>query len=84
MQIRKWPLPVLLLSGICILLVSCFLGLQLGYLPVSAKEVFVVLCYKLTNDYAVQAESYILDAVWDFRLPRILLAACAGMGLSLS
>lgn len=84
MGVRDWPLSVLLFSAFFILIVSCFLGLQLGYISIDTNQVLNVLWYRLVDSYCIQSDAFIADSVWDFRLPRVLLSACSGMGLSLS
>lgn len=78
------PVGVLVPGMALLLVISCFLGLLLGYLPLSVSEACEILLYKaeLTDTLFVPpgAES----AVWDLRMPRVLLAAAVGLGLSLS
>lgn len=79
-------MPVVWLAGALALLlaVSCFCGLLLGYLPLSVTDVWSVLLYKAGAADGVSLAPGIADAVWDLRMPRVLLAAAVGMGLSLS
>ena len=79
--IRRMPLAILTTILTVLLLFSCLLGLKLGYLSVSLSGIVSILASHLSgsalpSDIAMG----IADAVWDLRLPRILL----GMGLSLS
>lgn len=60
------------------LLVSCFCGLLLGFLPISAGALWEILI-RHASDLPGAA-----DAVWDLRMPRMVMAAAVGMGLSLS
>ena len=83
--IRRMPLAILTIILTVLLLFSCLLGLKLGYLSVSLSGIVSILASHflgsaLPSDIAMG----IADAVWDLRLPRILLALAAGMGLSLS
>lgn len=83
--IRRMPLAIITTILIVLLLFSCLLGLKLGYLPVSLSGIVSILASHLSgsalpSDIAMGAA----DAVWDLRLPRILLALSVGMGLSLS
>lgn len=83
--IRRMPLAILTIILTVLLLFSCLLGLKLGYLSVSLSGIVSILASHLLggalpSDIAMG----IADAVWDLRLPRILLALAVGMGLSLS
>lgn len=83
--IRRMPLAIITTILTVLLLFSCLLGLKLGYLPVSLSGIVSILASHLVgsalpSDIAMGAA----DAVWDLRLPRILLALSVGMGLSLS
>lgn len=60
-----------------VLLFSCLLSLVPGAVSVSVSEVFrFVLGFPL--------DGVVFDVLWSLRLPRVLLAASAGMGLALS
>lgn len=83
--IRRMPLALITIILTVLLLFSCLLGLKLGYLSVSLSGIVSILASHLSgsalpSDIAMGAA----DAVWDLRLPRILLALAVGMGLSLS
>lgn len=83
--IRRMPLAIITTILTVLLLFSCLLGLKLGYLSVSLSGIVSILASYLVgsalpSDIAMGAA----DAVWDLRLPRILLALSVGMGLSLS
>lgn len=83
--IRRMPLAILTIILTVLLLFSCLLGLKLGYLSVSLSGIVSILASHLSgsalpSNIAMGAA----DAVWDLRLPRILLALAVGMGLSLS
>lgn len=82
---RRMPLARITIILTVLLLFSCLLGLKLGYLSVSLSGIVSILASHvsgsaLPSDIAMGAA----DAVWDLRLPRILLALSVGMGLSLS
>ena len=82
---RRMPLALITTILTVLLLFSCLLGLKLGYLSVSLSGIVSILASHLLgsalpSDIAMGAA----DAVWDLRLPRILLALSVGMGLSLS
>lgn len=74
------------LSGILLflLLLSVFLGLLLGYLPLSPFDIGAILLYQAGLTDTLPLPVGALDAVWDLRMPRVLLSAAVGMGLSLS
>lgn len=75
---------VVLLLAVC-LLISCFFGLRLGYLPLESGDVVDALGLHLFWGPIGQGlRPGVADAVWDLRLPRILLSLSVGMGLSLS
>ncbi|WP_051010566.1 iron ABC transporter permease [Selenomonas sp. F0473] len=81
---RRMPMSALLgvLGGI--LLLSVFLGLLLGYLPIGGRDLADILRYQVLGGESPAIGMGAASAVWDLRLPRVLLAACVGMGLSLS
>lgn len=83
--IRRMPLAILTIILTVLLLFSCLLGLKLGYLSVSLSGIVSILASHLLGS-ALHSDIAmgIADAVWDLRLPRILLALAVGMGLSLS
>lgn len=76
---------VWLLAGLSLLLaLSCFSGLLLGYLPLTISDVLQILLYQVGISGAASVNPGVADAVWDLRLPRMLLSAAVGMGLTLS
>jgi iron complex transport system permease protein len=73
------PLPVILLVGMALLLVSMMLGVAVGSVPVSPAAVLQVITAHLTG----HARYSVADAiVWEIRLPRVLLAALVGATLA--
>lgn len=83
--IRRMPLAILTILLTVLLLFSCLLGLKLGYLSVSLPGIVSILAsHLLGSALPSDIAMGIADAVWDLRLPRILLALAVGMGLSLS
>ena len=83
--IRRMPLAILTTILTVLLLFSCLLGLKLGYLSVSLSGIVSILAsHLLGSALPSDIAMGIADAVWDLRLPRILLALAVGMGLSLS
>ncbi|MBW4828351.1 MAG: iron ABC transporter permease [Clostridiaceae bacterium] len=74
---------VILIAG---LILSILAAITIGSVDISIKDVYKVVLY---NAFSIGDESSIpslatQDIVWFIRLPRILLAACVGMGLSVS
>lgn len=83
--IRRMPLALITIILTVLLLFSCLLGLKLGYLSVSLPGIVSILAsHLLGSALPSDIAMGIADAVWDLRLPRILLALAVGMGLSLS
>ena len=67
---------------IIFLVFSCFLGLLLGSVQLPIAEIFKSLIYPFVNSFASwPVETQLL---WELRLPRIILSATLGMGLTLS
>lgn len=60
-----------------VLLFSCLLSLMAGAVPVSFSDI-------LRFALGLPMDGICFDVLWSLRLPRILLAASAGMGLALS
>ncbi len=82
---RRMPLALITTILTVLLLFSCLLGLKLGYLSVSLSGIVSILAsHLLGSALPSDIAMGIADAVWDLRLPRILLALSVGMGLSLS
>lgn len=82
---RCIPVRILILLLLLLLLISCFCGLRLGYLPVEINDIWEVFCMHIWGDFSeAPLKGSVADAIWDLRLPRILLSLCVGMGLSLS
>ena len=83
--IRRMPLALITTILTVLLLFSCLLGLKLGYLSVFLSGIVSILAsHLLGSALPSDIAMGIADAVWDLRLPRILLALAVGMGLSLS
>lgn len=82
---RRMPLALITTILTVLLLFSCLLGLKLGYLSVSLSGIVSILAsHLLGSALPSDIAMGIADAVWDLRLPRILLTLAVGMGLSLS
>jgi iron complex transport system permease protein len=81
---RRLPLSFVLVGLTGILLASCYAGMMLGYLNLSASEVLAILAYQITGMVIFPFDIHTVPVVWELRMPRIILAACVGMGLTLS
>lgn len=82
---QQIPFSCILMVMGALLLISCFFGLRLGYLSVSSGEVMEALEeFLLGHSAGSSLRPGVAEAVWDLRLPRILLSLSVGMGLSLS
>ena len=82
--IKRQPLEILVPVLLLALLAVIVFGLQLGYLSFSLPTIVNVLLYKIFGWSPQPLDNATLDVVWQLRLPRVLLAACVGMGLTLS
>lgn len=80
----RLPLSFVLAGLAGMLLASCYAGMMLGYLDLSASEVFAILVYQITDMVISPFDIQTVPVVWELRMTRILLAACVGMGLTLS
>ncbi len=79
---HKCPFPLTLLLLAAILGISCFFGLRLGYLSVTAED--IVAAFRLHLAGGETGALGAMAAIWDLRLPRVILSLAVGMGLSLS
>ena len=78
------PVGWLFVGLVLMLVLSCFSGLLLGYLPLTVSDVWHILLYRVGLSEMLSVSPGAADAVWDLRLPRMLLSAAVGMGLTLS
>lgn len=76
----KYLLLLLLLTMLCMII----LGLKLGFISLAWSEIVEILLIKAGILPAANVNSDLVDVVWILRMPRIILAACVGMGLTLS
>ena len=76
--IRRTSLFAILCILVSLLFVSCFVGLMLGTLAIAPSYVFGAL---MGTDSSLALYK---DIVWNLRLPRVILSAAVGMGLTLS
>lgn len=84
-MLRRMPTAVIAGALCVILCASCFFGLLLGYLPMSPADVGAAILSKAAGGAGASVSGLSpADAVWDIRLPRVILSAGTGMGLALS
>lgn len=69
-----------------VLVISIFTAVTIGSSDISIKKVYEIIIFRLFNmgDAEVLSNGAIHDVVWLIRLPRIILAICVGIGLSVS
>lgn len=84
MNFKKINLNNLLICLFICLLFSIFCGIKLGSVNLSLHDVYTQLLVGLGILDASSGNRYLLDIIWTLRLPRVLLSACVGMGLTLS
>lgn len=78
----KFVLTMVIL--LIILIFSVLAAIMFGNADISMHEVYSVIFYELfhMDRYASYFKDSVHDVVWLIRLPRVLLALCVGMGLS--
>lgn len=77
---------VLLCAGMALLLaLSVILAIHIGAVDLTPEWIFRILVNNLTGQeiYAAEWPGYAQGIVWGMRLPKVLIAACVGAGLSL-
>jgi iron complex transport system permease protein len=74
--IKKKSHSKILILGLILLLVLFFISINAGYTPISFKDILRILCGQGT-----ERENLL---VFEFRLPRIVIAILVGIGFSLS
>ena len=83
--VKTKPLYILVtLLLMIILILSVLIAVTIGSSDISIKEVYQIIGYKLFNigDKTRLSNGAIHDVVWFIRLPRIILAICVGIALS--
>ncbi|WP_200804908.1 FecCD family ABC transporter permease [Anaerosalibacter sp. Marseille-P3206] len=68
------------------LVFSILISVAMGSVDISFKDIYRIIFYKtfsIGNPDTLPSDA-IIDIVWFIRLPRIILATCVGMGLSIS
>lgn len=83
-KIKKYKLKYIVIFLVAFLLVSIFGGLKLGFIKVDCLTMVSVLFAGLGLFSVETVDADIIDVILQLRLPRILLAACVGMGLTMS
>ncbi|MEP1614187.1 MAG: iron ABC transporter permease [Roseobacter sp.] len=77
-------MPILMLGGPIVLLVSLSIAISVGAVAVPAGTVWGVLANKLSPDFIEQTWSQGREAiVWNIRFPRAILAMMVGAGLAI-
>jgi iron complex transport system permease protein len=68
----------------CLLGLSILLGVSIGTVPIPMRDVYQVILYEVFrfDAFGESAGGPVHDIVWLIRLPRIMLAAAVGGGLS--
>lgn len=83
-EIKKAKLSSLLSALALIFIISIIAGLKLGLVEVEWSTIINVLLFKLIGITTTGLQSEDVSVIYELRLPRVLLAAGVGMGLSLS
>ncbi len=83
-QIKNMKVKYLLLLISLSMIFMLILGLKLGFISLTWKEIVEILLVKLGVTELANLDNDLIDVVWLLRMPRIILAACIGMGLTLS
>lgn len=83
-KIRKKTIKEVILIFIFFIILVLILGLQLGYITLGIDNIISVLTYKILGINSGNIDDRIVDIVWVLRFPRLILAGCVGMGLTLS
>lgn len=83
MSRRRVPLAVAVVVLLALLVVSICLGVALGTVGVPLGKTVAVLVDHLVPGVGAHGTSAVQDQfVWEFRMPRVLLAAIVGAGLA--
>lgn len=83
-QIKNIKVKYLFLLLSLAMLGMIILGLKLGFISLAWTEIIEILLSKAGIIASANVSSDLVDVVWLLRMPRIILAACVGMGLTLS
>ena len=84
-NIRNSTFYMICLGMFAFLLFSIVFAIHIGAVELSQEWVFGILVNNLTGKEFFQVEwpGYVQGIVWGMRLPKVLVAACVGAGLSL-
>ncbi|MDO4921655.1 MAG: iron ABC transporter permease [Phascolarctobacterium sp.] len=83
-KIKKYKIKYIIVFLAAFLLIAMFCGLKLGFIKVDWLMMASALLVKLGLLPVETVNADIIDVILQLRLPRILLAACVGMGLTMS
>ncbi|MFX0549510.1 FecCD family ABC transporter permease [Hathewaya histolytica] len=85
-KIRKIPTSILYFFLIPIFLISIIYAITYGSVHINASWVWKIVSNKIINRevFAIVWPSSMENIIWDLRLPRVILAALVGAGLSIS
>lgn len=68
-----------------LLIISIFLSVTFGSIDIDFYEAYNIIFYEILGDsYNIYHNNVNHDVIWLLRLPRVVLAACVGAGLSVS
>lgn len=69
---------------IALLIIALFWALSIGTVKLPLESIYNVIVEQLTGNMPIEAEGHgpVHDIIWLLRLPRLVLAALVGMGLS--
>lgn len=79
---RRIPLPPLLLGLVLLLCASLLCGVGLGAAGIGTGNLFRYLWAGVTGGTVHSTDAAAYTVVWEIRLPRVVLAAVVGAGLS--
>ena len=84
-HIRTRTYLLLCCAMFLVMLVSIVLAIHIGAVDLTPEWIFRILVNNITGReiYAVEWPNYAEGIVWGMRLPKVLVAACVGAGLSL-
>lgn len=84
LRLKRINLKYILFVLLFFLALFAVLGLKLGFIHLDFAAITDILLVKTGLKSSLELDENIIDIVWILRMPRILLAACVGMGLTLS
>ena len=83
-QIKKTKTKSIVFGIVALTIIAVFWGLKLGFISLPWDDLIKIIYFLFGMDDGKGISPYLVDVVLELRLPRILLAACVGMGLTLS